>query len=394
MRKRNLLALLAVPTLGALALAGYLATRGDTIETDVFPEVLPIQVRLHPGEILRQVETYEDKITPKHAVADDQQGTTSEYWFRPDGTLERALTRSAPDLTGKTVEVRRADILPDGTYKYDVEFYLTGIKSKELVLLDPKTQHRKYFFEDGDVHKDQYIMLDNKGWRLNVESIYREDSSLARTYKALENEGFEQKDFSDAGVLIKAETLSTWKSDYTLVEFQADGKTPIREIKQDHTHTKLTTYRKDGSKAEVRNWSGDLANRAMMDVTIYDTAGKPVLYQSWFPKDGGGYYIWLVHDFWDNGNDRRMIYFNANGAVQSETEHWDDQESKWTLRYYREDGTLREEREMATGGNKGPERQYSEADNRRVAPFPKDWLAQRDFTVPEIVVPYVPPYSH
>lgn len=393
MRKRNLLALLAVPTLGAIALAGYLATRGDTIATDVFPEVLPIQVELHPGEVLRKVETYEDKITPKHAVADDQKGTTSEYWFRPDGTLERALTRSAPDLTGATIEIRRAELLQDGTYKYDVEFALDGAKLKELVLLDPTTQRRQYFYASGDVRRDQYIKRDRQGWRLDIESVYREDRSLAKTFKALDYEGYEQKDFSDAGILVKMTKMASWKSDYTLVEYQSDGKTPVSEFRQTHQQTWLTVYRKDGTKDVARMWSGPL-DKAIMTVDVFDATGTTVLYhQYWFPRPDYKWVLWLVEDYFPDKKSHRTIYFDdKTGKVKSETEYFDA--NHWVLRDYREDGTLSSEQLMESGPGKGEKREYTVEQNVRIKPFPAEWIVDKKFEIPPTVIEYIVPMYH
>src|SRR5688572_24102931 len=99
MWKSKLLApLLAVPvririavaaaSLCAIALAGgYYATRGDTINNDVFPDSVTVRAELHKGEDLRNVEFYDDGVTPRHALAYNSDGTTSYYNYRSDGTL-------------------------------------------------------------------------------------------------------------------------------------------------------------------------------------------------------------------------------------------------------------------------------------------------------------------
>lgn len=388
---------LAAVSISALAMAGgYFATAGDTISTDVFPDRLPVRAELHQGEDLRTVEFHADGITPRHALAHNSDGTTSHYNYRVDGTLETAETILTRE-DGTNVVIRHADIMADGvTYKYDVQYFEDGVrKFKENRLVDATTQHRQYFHDNGVVRADQTIVYDSKsyskkGWKLFAESTYRPDASLVSTFKYLENDGSDRQYFSDKGVLTSWKKVTNYASNYEEVQFQPDGKTPIRVMKQDHQNTEVITYRPDGSMFENRKWYGPVES-AMMTVITYDQKGIRVLSQSYMGATDK-YRLWSINSFTADGkDDHRHISFTVGGAV-TETVYFGDG-SKWTNRYFGVDGFLQKETDMVAGQGAVATREYTAADNIRMD-IPAEWLVMTKWELPPQIIPYVPAYMH
>lgn len=391
---------LAAVSLSAIALAGgFYLTAGDTINNDVFPDHLSTRTELHPGEDLRNVEFYADGVTPRHSFAYNTDGTTSNYNYRPDGTLETAETILTKD-DGTKIVLRHADIMPDGvTYKHDVEYFADGVrKAKENTLVDGKTQHRLYYHENGAVRSDQTLVFDGqslvytgqsyvkKGWFLSTESVYRADSTLASTFKSGANDSSERQNFSDKGVLVSWMKTGEYQSTYEEAVYQADGKTLVRKMKQDHQNTEVTTYRPDGSPSETREWYGPVAT-AMMTVVTFDKNGIRVLTQSYMSASDK-YRLYSINTYSADGkDDRRHISFTVGGAA-TETVYFGDG-STWVNRYFSASGFLQKEDDMKAGSGVQATREYTEADNIRMD-IPKEWLVMTKWEAPKQVIPYVP----
>ncbi|MDZ4837433.1 MAG: hypothetical protein SGJ27_26910 [Candidatus Melainabacteria bacterium] len=391
------IAVAAVSICAVALTAGYYATASDTIEDHHFPTRLPIQAELHDGEDLRNVDFYEDGITPRNAVAYNSDGTTTNYAYRVDGTLKVAETIKTLE-NGKAIVIRRADIMPDGvTYEHDVEYFDDGVQMrKENRLVDAATQHRKYFYANGAIRSNQTIVFDSKsyskkGWKLFIESTYRVDSTLASTFKLLEDDGYERNTYSDKGVLVASTKMGRWETNYEEATFQADGKTPIRVMKQDHQSTEVLSYRVDGSLAERRQWFGALTS-AMMTVTEYDTRGIRVLSRNYMSQSDK-FRLYTITEYTADGKDElRNIYFEIGGAA-SETNYSLDGESGWTRRLFSVSGYLEKEMDVIGGKGTVATREYTEADNIRLNLKP-EWLVMTEFETPKQIIPYVPQGMH
>ncbi len=384
----------AAASLSAFALTGLLFATAvpDAINNDVYPENLTVRAELHQGETLRNVEFYPDNITPRSAVAFNNDGTTSNYNYRPDGTLETAKTiRTTED--GTEIVIRSATFLTDGkTYVHDVAYFEDGVRiAKETRLIDAATQHRQYFHPNGAVRSDQTIVYDSKsyskkGWKLSTESVYRLDATLLSTYRLLENDGSERYNYSEKGLVSSYKKLSQWASNYEEGEFQADGKTPIRVMTQDHTKTEVTTYRLDGTVAEKRTWYGALTS-AMMSVTEYDTRGIRILNRNYMSA-AEKFRLYTITTFDAAGIDeRRNIYMEVGGAINETVYNGDG--SKWTRRLFGVNGLLYKEFDMEAGKGQVATRDYTEADNIRVD-IPAEWLVMSKFETPQQIIPYIP----
>lgn len=382
------LIVVAAVLVGAIALTGIrFATTGDTISDEVFPEKLPVQAELHDGEILRNVEFYPDGVTPKHAFAYNNDGTLTDYWYREDGTLERAESFWQNE-DGSRIVLRRAEFLPDGvTYKYDIEYFADGIaRAKELVLIDDNRQHRQFFWPNGVVRLDQVILRDQKGWKLKSRWEYREDASTLSRYEAGDNDSFEEWIHSEKGLLITYKKKTAWGGSYTEENYGGeDGNTVMRRMTQNHMSTKVETFDTSGKPLEERVWFGAIET-GMMNVTVFDDAGKKRFYQSYMPKDGKPR-LYVITEFKPDGKDGRNFYFQQDGAI-SETVYNEDG-SKWTRRLFRPDGTLAEEIDMEKGKGKVGTRQYEESADIRVQ-IPQEYLVFRPFTAPDQIIPYIP----
>lgn len=394
LKKSTQIVILAVAavSLSAIALTGgFYATRTATIETiDLYPEKLAVQAQLHDGETLRNVEFYDDAITPKRAVAYNNDGTQTEFRYREDGTLETAQTVRLSENGARTI-MRSAVFAEDGvTYKHDIEYFDNGVTvRKELILTDDATQIRKYFFENGNVYEDQVIKLDKKGWKLATESEYRADRSLASTYVATENDGWDRKYFDENGVLTMSKSVHTWASFYTEITY-ANGVVPIRTVEQRGSSTTLTLRRVDGTKSEVRVWYGPLV-KAMMVVTYFDEQERKTFYQSYMSDDDGKPVLSSVSIYDKNGDDARTVYFENDGEI-NETLYAYGDKSKWMRRLYRDDKTLKQEIDMERGKGQVGTREFAAEDGIKFE-IPERYLVLQPYTTPEQVIEYHPDYS-
>ncbi len=382
----------AAVSLSTIALTGgYYATRTDTIDNvDLYPEKLPVQAQLHDGETLRNVEFYEDAITPKRAVAYNNDGTQTEFHYRENGTLETAQTVRLSEGGARTI-LRSAVLADDGvTYKHDVEYFDDGVRiRKELILADNETQNRKYFFENGNVFEDQVIKLDRKGWKLATESEYRADKSLASTYVATENDGWDRKYFDETGVLTMSKSVHTWASFYTEVTY-ANGVVPIRTVEQKGSSTTVTLRRVDGTKSEVRVWYGPLV-KAMMVVTYFDEQERKTFYQSYMSDDDGKPVLSSITIYDRNGDDARTVYYESDGEI-NETLYTFGDKSKWMRRLYRDDKTLKQEIDMEMGKGQVGTREFEAEDNIKFE-IPEQYVVLQPYTTPEQVIEYHPDYN-
>lgn len=394
LKKSTQIVILAVAAVSVSTMAltgGYYATRPDTIETtDLYPEKLPVQAQLHDGETLRNVEFYEDEITPKRAVAYNNDGTQTDFRYRTNGTLETAETIRLNESGARTL-LRSAVFADDGvTYKHDVEYFNDGIRiRKELVLADNSTQIRKYYFENGNVFEDQVIKLDKKGWKLATESEYRADRSLASSFVATENDGWDRKFFDEKGVLTMSKSVHTWASFYTEITF-ANGTVPVRTVEQKSSSTTLTVRRLDGTKSEVRAWYGPVA-KAMMAVTYFDEQERKTFYQTFMSDDAGKPVLNSVTVFDKNGDDGRSVYYESDGEI-NETLYTFGDKSKWMRRLYRADKTLKQEIDMEMGKGQVGTREF-EAEEGIKFEIPAQYVTLHPYISPDQVIEYHPEYS-
>jgi antitoxin component YwqK of YwqJK toxin-antitoxin module len=377
---------LAIVAGGGILLA---TTRGEPLDTNVGPRGMDTRLELSKGEEIRTVELYPDRITAKHSVATHGDGSITNYWYRPDGTIEKAITEGPADADGKRAQRRYAEIATDGfTYLHDIEYSADGVKSKETVLRDGK-QVRSYFHNNGVERRNQVIVREKKGWRLAQEDLFREDASLAESLRNTENGAWERKFFNENSVLVSSKAMGAFGSRYTEVTYYPDGVTKASLMEQNGQGTKLTTYRSNGSREEERTWSGPVSG-ANIQVAAYDLQDRQV-YQQWWSFADGKHYLWLVKTFRADKSLAKAVYFERNSKEATEISYKGDGEygGDYTRRRFRAaDGTLAlEEDEVA---NKVvATREFSPA-QKITLQLPAEYTTLKEVPPLSQVIPYAP----
>ena len=335
----------AVATLTVVAAVGgglWFATTGSApLEATNFPVGTEVRLEVWKDAEVRTVELYADRLTPKHSVATHADGSITNYWYRADGTVERATTDGPPDANGMRIRKRLAEIAADGrTYLYDVEFFDDGSKSKETKFEGDKLL-RSYFHPNGIARRVQIIVAEKKGWRLTQEDLYRPDSSLVESVRRGENDAWERKLYNEQNVLVSSTAMGAYGTRYTEVEYYPDGVTKRRMVEQNGQGTKLTTYRANGSRDQERVFSGPVSGSNLV-VYAYDSHDRPT-FQQWWSYDAKGYYMWQLKTFRENGSMATSVYFerNSKGATEIVFKGDGAYQSDYTRRKFRnEDGTL------------------------------------------------------
>ncbi len=391
MQKRTSVFLVACLVLiGLVFTLPRFATKHDTINNQPFPKQLANRLELRAGETVRSVELYPDRITPRHAVATNSDGTLSEYWFRPDGTLKTARTEFVDPTSGKRSLRRYAEIAADGrTYILDLEYYADGTRAKELHLVDPSTQHKQYFFANGAVFRDQLISRDARGWKMTQEDVFRADKTLASRLRPLEHDGWLRDDLAANGTLMRHQQLDPYQTKFVDSTFFPGGVTVSRLVEQDSYGTKITLYRPDGTLAEQREWAADV-DKSSMTVKTFDRSGKPLFTQYWGIR-GDKYFLASLKEFRPDGSDDRMLYFAEDGKTVSMEIVYDPvSKGAFVRNKYRADGTLETSEEIPSGKSDGVVTHFGASANKR-ALLSSDRLAFRPYKAPPQLIEYSPP---
>jgi antitoxin component YwqK of YwqJK toxin-antitoxin module len=331
--------------LAAVALTGgaiwFATTDSTTLAAANFPEGTEVRLEVARDAEIRTVELYADRVTAKHSVATHGDGSITNYWYRADGTLEKAVTEGPPDADGVRKLKRQAEVAPDGfTYLYDIEYFADGSKSKETKFEQGKLL-RSYFHPNGIVRRAQIIVAEKQGWRLTREDLYRPDTSLLESVSYGDNNSWERKFFDEHNVLVSSKAMAGYGTRYVEVEYYPDGVTKRRMVEQNGQGTTLTTYRVNGSRDQERVINGPVSG-ANMVVYAYDAQDRPT-FQQWWSFGESGYYIWQLKTFRDNGSLASSVYFerNSKGATEIVFKGDGAYQSDFTRRKFRnEDGTL------------------------------------------------------
>lgn len=346
-RKFSALALLvlAIAALGA----GLAWKRPRDLAVDVFQErTNRVELPTASGSI-RTVELYPDKLTRKHGVEENADGTTNNYWYRPDGTLDHANTLGVPDAAGNRREVRRTQMERDGvTFKSDLSFYKDGTSKSEIVLRDDKTTTRRYFHQSGELAKDQVMSLVNKVWYVTHEDAFYEDGAKQRVFRV--EPGVSETDTlyaqNERVTAIKVQDLKA--GTYKETWYYEDGTSPMREVWQDYSGTVITAKRKDGSVSVKTLFQyGNIVN-AYITVQVFDRQGQKRLEQG-FSKYEGTDRLRSVEVYRDGKKKELLMLYGGGGPEAGGVEFHiifdgDGFSGPRVRREYRKDGSLAVER--------------------------------------------------
>lgn len=369
----------------------WLATTDNTeLGMTDFPIGTDVRLEVAKDAEIRTVELYADRVTAKHSVATLRDGSITNYWYRADGTLEKAVTEGPPDAAGVRMVKRQAEIAPDGfTYLYDVEYLADGSKSKETKFEQGKLL-RSYFHANGIARRVQIIVAEKKGWRLTQEDLYRPDTSLVESVRYGDNDAWERKFFNEQNVLVNSKAMGAYGTRYTEVEYYPDGVTRQRMVEQNGQGTKLTTYRTNGARDQERVFSGPVTGSNLV-VTAYDSHDR-MTFQQWWSFGESGYYMWQLKTFRENGSMAKSVYFEKNSKGATEVVFKGDgaYHSDFTRRKFRnEDGTLELE-EDEVKNKVVATRQFSPERNIKLQ-LPKEQLELKDVSpLPRQVIEYAP----
>lgn len=338
---RRLLGAALFAVAGALAGgAWYAATVPTPLETNDFPKGTGVRLELSSNAEIRTVELYADQLTAKHSVATHGDGSQTNYWYRPDGTIEKAITESPADEHGKRTQRRYAEIAPDGfTFVYDVEYLADGRKTKETRLVDGRLQ-RSYFHDNGTARRVQVIAREKQGWMLTQEDIFRADATLSESLRNFDNSAWERKFFNEQGVLVASKEMAAYKSRYTEIAYHADGLTRARETVQNGEGTTVTLYRDNGTRDYQITWNGEVGTSSLMTVG-YDADDRKA-YQQWWSQGDGMYHLWLVKVYRADKTLARTIYFERGNLMATDIV-WEgdgDYGGNYTRRRFGPDGLL------------------------------------------------------
>lgn len=379
-------------TAGTLIGILYAGGRGAPLDTTGIPSGMTtrVELSLSKPEEIRTVELYADGITAKHALATHKDGSVTNYWYRPDSTLERAVTDGPADADGKRPRLRYAEVAPDGiTYKFDVEYLADGSKSKETRLTDDGKELRTYFYATGVERRVQELAHDNRGWRLVQENLYREDKSLAVAMRTADGGAWERSFFNERSVLESKKAMGPYGTRYAETFYQSDGVTKKSEMDQNGQRTIVTTFRPNGTRLEERTWSGAVASSSIK-VVRFDAADKQIMQQWWSYSDNKTL-LWLVKVMRPtDGSLWKTIYFEPDGSEITEIVYEGDGEmgSNYSRFKYGKDRRLVQTEVVVK--NETVKTIVAPSDSKVRFSIPADYTVLSDMPPPQQVIPYVP----
>lgn len=354
-----------IRTLVFVVFAGFLGL----LASGIFKPETPIDANLDFGTRLanrielptdsssiRTVEYYADGKTRKAGVEDLADGTTNHYWYRANGTLDRAVAHAKADDNGYRSILRQTQMEPDGvTFRFDREFYPDGKVAKSVVLEDKNTTSRRYYHANGTLAKDQVLRRSEKvKWHLFFESARRADGSKEREYKLVGTPdavySFTDYHYTPAGAVDVAKVADYMRGTYIEQHFNDVGVL-VKLIEQGQSGTSMKINRNDGSLAETYYWYGPVVNGYFMR-TLFDTAGKKTATETWWFV--GGQQLRRSAEWYDSAGNlkRQRVYRYGQDAGTLESENifegngWNS--GNRTQRTFRPDGSL--EKEVVSDG--------------------------------------------
>lgn len=382
----------------AMALAAaflYFPDRNNNLGGDVFREHHGNQLELpRASGSIRTVELYPDKRTPRFGIEDHADGTTTHYYYRPDGTLEQAARFGKPDqLTGERAVLRNSLMEPDGvTYREDKEYLADGSLTKEVALQADGTTTRRYYHANGRIARDQVMERDARVWKLASESAFHADGTRQRQFLVTPGVSTVDTLYWPGEKVMAVRTHEHKASRYKEVWFDQDGETVIREVDQDWHGTKIVIKRKNGTVAEQHVWYGNVKDGSQY-VTVMDEAGKKRLVQYLFVYEGE-LRLRSVEAYDAQGTWTDLVIFETVGPSAGNVEFEVKFEGgSWsgphTRREYRKDGSLEVVYKKKDSNTVVSEKKFSETDNIRPA-IDAEWTKRRMVTLPPQVIEFVP----
>ncbi|MBZ0189127.1 MAG: hypothetical protein K8F91_22975 [Candidatus Obscuribacterales bacterium] len=385
---------------GAITAVVYFGSSKAPVDARELSPKLLKGIELPPdSKSIRMVDFYPDGTTRKQATEHFEDGSVSHYWFRPDGTLEKADTVGAEDDNGKRPTLRLTQMEPDGrTFRSDTEWYPDGQLRKQVELADDgKTTSRQYYFGNGQTETEQIMVLLENAWMLTRESSFHKNGSKARTFLIGAEETTDML-FNEQEVPIVVKVHNKKLDQYSERWFADDGKTPKRVVDQNDQGTLLAIKGEGGvDKVQVR-WSGEVKD-SMLEVTFYDESGRKFATQSWWFMEGKRI-LRAVMFFDEDGNWSRQYLIETSGAgagkIEADTIFQGDSgfKANYTRREYAPDGTLKLVTVKGADGEISSKTEHTSGENIAAEIDPRvEQYKLFELTLPELppqVIEFVP----
>jgi len=381
-----------------------LKTNKDTLfvhDDSVFDELSGRDHRIFikEGEILRNVEYYDDKITRRHATKLGIDGSETEFWYWPSGNLKEAVTYfPGIDSNGNKRIMRRATLLEDGiTYATDLEYNRDGTLSTSTTLEQSQDRStRRRFFENGQIKQEEVFALSQTTplatWYRLSSHKFHTNNKLAESIEAVGLFGYQTKRFAEDGRTLFVSELSEYGTEYKESWLFDDGKTVRRKVFQSSAGTNVKTFAPNGTLIEERAWHGPVGE-GMMDVKIYDpTTGKRLLEQL-FTHTGVNYEPYSFTVYKDGAKALYVLFFlgTQNQVMRYTIYHSQhgDRGELYTVSFNRE-GSVTQEFRKNSVDKQDFDRKYQaiEKVKRELPALDSAWHTMRIYELPPKIVKF------
>ena len=387
----------AIPFIG-------LKTNKDTLfvhDDSVFDELSgrDHRVFIKDGEILRNVEYYDDQITRRHATTFGIDGSETEFWYWPSGNLKEAITYFPEDDSNKNkLVMRRATLLEDGiTYATDLEYNRDGTLSTSTTLEQSQDRStRRRFFKNGKIKQEEVFALSRTTplatWYRLSSHKFHTNNKLAESIEAVGLFGYQTKRFAEDGRTLFVSELSEYGTEYKESWFFDDGKTARRKVVQNSAGTSVSTFASNGNLVEERLWNGPVGE-GMMSVKSFDpTTGKRVLEQL-FTHTGVNYEPYSFTVYKEGAKALYVIFFlgTQNQVMRYTIYHSQngDRGELYTVSFNRE-GSVTQEFRKNSVDKQDFDRKYKaiEKVKRELPALDSAWHTMRIYELPPKIVKF------
>lgn len=357
------------------------------------------RVFIKDGEILRNVEYYEDKITRRHATTFGIDGRETEFWYWPSGNLKEAVTYfPGKDSNKNKLVMRRATLLEDGiTYATDLEYNRDGTLSTSTTLEQSQDRStRRRFFKNGKIKQEEVFALSRTTplatWYRLSSHKFHTNNKLAESIEAVGLFGYQTKRFAEDGRTLFVSELSEYGTEYKESWFFDDGKTVRRKVIQSSAGTNVKTFAANGNLVEERAWNGPVGE-GMMSVKSFDPTTGNKLLEQLFTHTGNKYepYSFTVYK---NGAKALyvLLFLGSQNQVMRYTiyhSHNGDRGELITVSFNREGFVVQEFRKNSDD-KQDWDRNYKAIDKikRELPTLDSAWLTMRIYELPPKIVKF------
>lgn len=255
----------------------------DDMEKIVFPKFPKTRIVLRSdesGEAARTVTWSDDRSRKVEEVIDYKDGSQVIVWYARSGFIseikeffQRDDTDGSRHLHRHTVMSRDGKTpLRDSAYKIDGTLAQTGRLLKNgdfeiVAFFDGHKFSRRQILErvGGEWLTSFEEVRDRQSRVISKSQLDRQRSLLVKTY------------FDESGRATSEESWVRSRNAVSVLQFASDNTVTKRTV-QTVGMTEVTTFRPDGTRAEIRRWESKLS---YLTVEKFDVAGKILFRQEW-----------------------------------------------------------------------------------------------------------------